>query len=147
MNSFEIERKIRTVDGIGRYFVGVFSSDKLPKKVPPYCFVANTDPSAKPGSHWCAFFVFEKWCEFFDSYGRSPNNPTLPLSFMQFIGNKPCYYNSLFLEGIFSKTCGDFCVYYIILRSTGVNFANILASFSKNRIVNDKFVTRFVEWI
>ena len=60
-----------------KQFVGVFPSDRLPKKMEHYpCgFIANTDPSAKPGTHWVAFYFPSKSeAEFFDSYGYPPEH-------------------------------------------------------------------------
>ena len=40
----------------------------------PYGFVANTDPSTEPGTHWVAFyFPSRDKGEFFDSYGYPLN--------------------------------------------------------------------------
>ena len=39
----------------------------------PCGFVANTDPSDEPGTHWIAFYFPSKQKgEFFDSYGKPP---------------------------------------------------------------------------
>jgi len=143
MNSFEIRDTIRKVPGTNRFFVGVYSSDNMPRLDPPFCFVVNTDPSFKSGSHWCAFFVTENQYEFFDSYGRSVLNATLPLEFAQYTKDRTCMCNNLFLEGILSKTCGQFCIYFIVLRCLGISYDSILKTFSRNRIVNDKIVNGF----
>lgn len=145
MNSFQITKKIRNVPGTNQFFVGVYSSDNMPHLDPPFCFIVNTQPSFKRGEHWCAFFVTKENIEFFDSYGRTVLNPSLPVEFAEYTKKRECLCNNLFLEGIFSTTCGDFCIYYIVLRCLGYSYENILRSFSRNRIVNDNIVTNFVD--
>ena len=75
MNTAEITRALEQDPITSKSFLGVFPSDKLPQPLDkhPCGFVANTDPSSKPGMHWVAFyFPSEGEGEFFDSYGRSP---------------------------------------------------------------------------
>ena len=52
----------------------MFPADHLPEKVETYScgFIANTDPSRQPGTHWATFHFPSKEGEFFDSYGQSP---------------------------------------------------------------------------
>lgn len=90
-------------------FLGVFPADKLPIFFPlkNWIFIANTDPSGKPGKHWVAFG--HKWNKdfFFDSYGK-----------------KPSYYQTIWarfdawerderdLQQLISDVCGDWCLYW-----------------------------------
>ena len=145
MNAIQIENDVRRVAGTERYFKGVYSSDNMPSSTPPYCFIVNSEPSDQPGDHWLAFWVNEDSVEFFDTYGRTPY--MFDNAFSAFLGGRKCFYNSVGLEGIFSKTCGQFSIYYICLRCLGFSFDEILNSFSSNVIVNDKFVKKFVAWI
>lgn len=147
MDSATIEDKVDKMLPPGNLFVGVFSSNTLPHREPPYCFITNTQPDNEKGEHWVAFWVEHNFVEFFDSYGRSPENSMFPETFSNFVKNKKCFYNNLILEGIFSKTCGHFCIYFIVLKSFGADFETILNTFSDSRIVNDNFVKRFVKWI
>ena len=65
-----------------KIFDGVFPADEVPKlNTFPCGFVANTDPSTEPETHWVAFyFPSREKGEFFDSYGNPLNitdlNPT-----------------------------------------------------------------------
>ena len=74
MNTVQIIYALKHDNITNKQFVGVLPSDRLSKKIThsPCCFVANMDPS--PGTHWVAFHVAEGQAEFFDSYGRSPEN-------------------------------------------------------------------------
>jgi hypothetical protein len=75
MNTYQITRALEHDPVTNKQFCGVFPSDKLPQTIEKYpCgFVANTDPSNEPGTHWIAFyFPSEERGEFFDSYGHAP---------------------------------------------------------------------------
>ena len=145
MNAIQIDNDVRRVDGTERYFRGVYSSDNMPSLTPPYCFIVNSEPSDQPGDHWLAFWVNKDSVEFFDTYGRTPY--MFDNAFTVFLRGRKCFYNSVVLEGIFSKTCGQFSIYYICLRCFGFSFDEISNSFSSNVIVNDKFVKKFVALI
>ena len=63
-------------------YLGIFAQDEIPTNLKsityPACFIANTDPCSKPGSHWVAFFLsspskidfFEGYGLWFEGYGR-----------------------------------------------------------------------------
>jgi hypothetical protein len=59
MNTFQIKHALEQDPVTRKIFCGVFPSDKLPQTIEKYpCgFVANTDPSSKPGTHWVAFYL------------------------------------------------------------------------------------------
>ena len=75
MNTAQITHAVEQDPVTSKKFCGVFPSDKLPQTIDRYpCgFVASTDPSSEPGTHWVAFyFPSEEKGEFFDSYGHAP---------------------------------------------------------------------------
>ena len=43
-----------------------------------------------------------------------------------------------------SSVCGQYCVYYVVLRSRGKDMDSIVRLFSKNKKLNDSFVDEFV---
>jgi hypothetical protein len=59
MNTFQIKHALEQDPVTRKTFCGVFPSDKLPQTIEKYpCgFVANTDQSSKPGTHWVAFYL------------------------------------------------------------------------------------------
>ena len=55
----------------GDLFLNVYSSDEFPKYVKEnQCFIINTDPKNKPGTHWIAVYKYKNkfWC--YDSFNR-----------------------------------------------------------------------------
>ena len=69
MNTLQIKRALERDTFTKKIFGGVFAADELPKTITSPCgFVANTDPSTEPGTHWVAFyFPSREKGEFFDS--------------------------------------------------------------------------------
>lgn len=58
----------------GRRFLGVFSSDKLPRRLKSrQMYIANLDPSSQPGSHWVGAYKSGNNGKIYmyDSFGRS----------------------------------------------------------------------------
>ena len=129
MNTFDIINRLKHVKG----FVGVFARDKLPpiKNVPSY-FVFNTDPSDKPGTHWIAVAVFQNRVEYFDATGKEP----VIAEYLERLGKKVLFNNHR-IQSTHSYACGFFCCQYILRRSGGESFCEILSSFSRNKLFND----------
>lgn len=146
MNSIELIHTLTNDKFAKDYFLGVFSSDHVPlsiRKVPA-CFIANTDPSWKPGGHWLAVFVdHENNVEFFDSYGQDPTEYPMISAFLRKYEDT-CKRNTVQLQSYFSSTCGQFCLYFILWRCRGVTFENIMSAFDECKETNDFLVTTFV---
>ena len=129
-------------------FQGVYPSDKLPASTSSYpaLFIGNVDTSEKSGSHWVAFyFTREREGEFFDSYGRSPSHYTP--TFTSFLDNNTSSwtFNSVQLQGFYSKVCGQYCLYFAILRCGNFSMNSIVHRFSSNKRRNDTLVRRIIE--
>ena len=133
MNSDEIDRFLRVRL---RDFDGVFSIDRLPDH--PHLLVCNTDPSDKPGRHWIAIYVDDEGRgDFFDSFGRRPSD------YLERYMNRNCLswnFNDRQLQSIVSKFCGHYCIYFCILRSSGVDMRKIVRSFNSDTGLNDVLV-------
>ena len=122
-------------------FLGTFSADKLPLRTThalPFSFIANTDPSHQPGTHWVGFFVTEEEVEVFDSYGRE----MCPL-FKRFIGSEKHICNEKQVQQFGSSVCGQYCIYYIYQRERGQSMTQILSKF-KHPDQNDAYVRDWV---
>lgn len=119
--------------------LGVFPRDKIPSRPCKYpsCFIANTDVSDKPGTHWIAYFMDSPYhTEFFDSFGHTPSTYDFSL-----IANQ-C--NSLQFQSDFSLLCGQFCIYYLYHRSRGITLPEIQTMLSSSQhLINDKKVNCF----
>lgn len=134
MDSFQIDNKLSSVPG----FLGVFPSDRLPSVTScPVSFVFNTDPANRPGRHWIAVIVLSSRVEYFDATGREPVN----MNYLRRLG-KPVLYNNYRIQSPHSYACGLFCCDFLLRRSEGETFCEILSSFSRTSLFNDFMLLR-----
>ena len=66
----------------------------------------NIDDGRMGGSHWTCFIVKDKKSYYFDSFGGQPDN---------FLLNqlpKPIIYHNYKIQGINSRLCGSYCLYF-----------------------------------
>ena len=106
MNTLQLKRALERDTFTKKIFGGVFAADELPKTFDtfPYGFVANTDPSTEPGTHWVAFyFPSRDKGEFFDSYGYPPEH-------YGFESYKIETWNKYKLQSSWSNVCGQYCI-------------------------------------
>jgi len=128
---------------IRRYFGGVCPRDRLPLYVrdQPKIFIVNTDPLEKPGEHWIAVWM-DVIGEHFDSIGKKPEKDFEHFLILNSVNYK---YNDRKVQSSYSKTCGQFCLFYCYHRCRGYCFEEILAMFSDNLLDNEIKVVRFYE--
>lgn len=146
MNSSEISAILNSHPGIKKTFMGVYPADMLPinaKTAKPGFYIANTDPHFKAGEHWVAFYIPSNPktspMEYWDSYGFKP--PEILTYFLN-----PIYMrNTKFIQHPFSSTCGQYCIYYILKRYTGLSMEEIVSFFSVDTLENDVIVNQTVE--
>ncbi len=82
MNTQQIKRALEHNPKTVKRFCGVFAADQLPKSLStfPCGFVANTDPSTEPGTHWVVFhFPTTKLVNFLIVMDNNPNITMNPL--------------------------------------------------------------------
>lgn len=144
MNTREINRILRQHPVTKNIFKGVFPCDSIPNQInPPFALVCNTDPSTKPGEHWVAMFVTSSGQgEYFDSYGISP----LRVEFKTFLQKKCTRFrwNKIRFQSDSTSVCGQYCIFYLLLRSGGLSIEEIAAKLPKDEFVSDCFVS---EWV
>jgi hypothetical protein len=120
MNTAQITHALEQDPVTSKKFCGVLPSDKLPQTIDRYpCgFVANTDPSSEPGTHWVAFhFPWEEKGEFLDSYGHA--RQYYRKSFGDFLKSRAWDFNRHKLQSAWSDVCGQYCLFYLSHRAGG----------------------------
>ena len=128
-----------------KFYRGTFPEDEDFHFNAPYCVVTNCDSHNGPGTHWNGWFVTKSIIFFFDTYGRSPRDSSLPRSYSLFVKNRKIVYNRKIVEGIFSNTCGQFCIYVLYQLCKGYQWRNIIDSFVGDTSVNEQKVRQFVQ--
>ncbi|RWS21149.1 hypothetical protein B4U80_07887 [Leptotrombidium deliense] len=123
MKTEEIHRALKNVE----HYAGVHPRNHLPEAQRNITFVANTDTCLEKGTHWVAIYVKNNTAEYFDSFGLPP----LTKDFVSFLNNYALWsYNTVTIQDVDSKKCGDFCIAFVKQRSKGVKYSNFIKSFS-----------------
>lgn len=125
-------------------FKGVFARDELPRDLTfPTCFIINTQKRSQEGAHWLAFFYNKNgFCNFFDSYGRSPTHFGLD----QYLNetSKGWNWNRKRIQGN-SSYCGHYCLLFLYFscRNQSLKF---FTKFSDNVNLNDKLIKSLIDY-
>ena len=128
-------------------FRGIYSSNELmasPRALgwptqPPHTFMVNTDSSNLPGKHWIALYISaDGRGEVMDSYGLLP--PTPVQRWLNEHTRRGWIYNRYLLQPPESDSCGQFCVDYLIRRSSTDSMNRVLAPFTANLLANERSV-------
>ena len=129
MNTSQLLHCVKQDHTLSKYFIGVFACDTIPK-TSTGCYIFNTDPIAKPGTHWQARFTeTDGAVEQFDSYGRPSQTDS---------------YNLKRIQGPLSSSCGQYCLYYLCHKARGRRMKEIVNDFSTDYVLNDLCVTEFI---
>ena len=128
------------------YFGGVLAINQLPLCVDTYpkLYIINTDPIELPGKHWVAVCI-DDTPEFFDSMGKPPSHYGNNIEYFM-LNNSICnnyMYNSMQIQSYNSDLCGQYCIYYCMLKHMGYSIHQIVHRFNSNLIANDHIVYRF----
>lgn len=143
MDNVQIERALRSDPLINETFVGVFAADKLPQhKEFPGGYIANTEVSTNSGQHWVSFYYTGNTLECFDSFGTNPANYSHHLN--SWINGDFQVIQSEVLQSNDSTVCGQYCMFFILLKSYNYSYEDFLSVFRKDTKYNDLFVCRFI---
>ena len=128
-STIELEALAKQFPALRRYFIGVFSIDTLPTKIPSYpaALIINSDPSHLPGQHWVALFLESKAiAEYFDPYGLSPIDDIFKFSKRV---SRTLIFNKWWIQHPVSSNCGLYCIYFLVARTGGVKFEDFIHYF------------------
>ena len=148
MNSKQLRWILSNDKVTSRNFKGVYALDEI-KHIQqisfPSAYVFNLDPSYKPGVHWVAVYIDRKGRpEYFDSFGRPPSR-----EIKDFLCTyaESWNYNDVPVQELYSTTCGQFVVFYIYQRCSGLILKSILRKYfnPQAKIMNDVLVRDFVK--
>ena len=122
--NFEIQRYYENE----RIFIGVYSRNRLPKKIKDGAYVINLDGYEDVGTHWIALFCNKNEIVYFDSFGVEH----VPEEIKEFIGNKNIITNIFQVQTNNSVMCGYFCIGFIDFMRAGKNLTDFTNLFSPN---------------
>ena len=129
MDSLELQHIVNQLGALKRIFKGIYSSNNLPAHVYQYpsAYICNTDPVGTRGRHWVAFwFTNARECEFYDSFGKRPEEYSPNMR--DFIDRNAyvCIYNNAQLQNKDAMTCGFHVLFYLYFRCKGVSMIDIV---------------------
>ena len=148
MNSRELRWILSNDKDTSRNFKVVYALDEIvhiKQKSFPSAYVFNLDPSCKPGSQWVAVYIDRKGRpEYFDSFTYQP-----PREIKDFLYTcaESWNYNHVPVQELYSTTCGQFVVFYIYQRCSGLTLESIIRKYFKPhaKIMNNVLVKDFVK--
>ena len=140
MNTLQLERILKRT--CKNDFCGVFARDQLPDLTTfPAFIIANTDESARPGTHWIATYVSPNQGEYFDSYGQDVHQ-----DFVDYMNTYCTRWtrNEKQLQSVISSFCGYYYLFYIYMRHrNALNINEICNIFTRDTSLNDAIVHKF----
>ena len=148
MNSQQLRWILSNDKVTSRNFKGVYALDEIKhikQIIFPSAYVFNLDPSYKPGVHWVAVYIDREGLpEYLDSFGRPP-----PREIIDFLCTyaESWNYNHVPVQELYSTTFGQFVVFYIYQRCSGLTLKSILRKYFNPhaKIMNDVLVRDFVK--
>ena len=161
LNNVQLDH-LATADAILKpYFYATVASDRLPRrpiKKEPRGYIVNTDPHYRVGRHWLVLWTHSgNVCEVMDSYALPLESyeTTEPLQDWLKSQLKYIIYNGQALQSMYSKSCGDYALFYLKDRARGQSMNEFLRRFSKHDYVNNdhkvgqmlqKLIQKELEW-
>ena len=141
MNTSQLECCIKCDEILTARVIGIFALDRIPNVPIHYGLIVNTDKSTTPGQHWYAIFDGHGHVEFFDSYGRPPEENSVHI--LKWIREtaKTWNFNQKQLQSNYSTVCGLHCLLYLRFKCLGGTMEEFTSLFDNSDFfVNDSFV-------
>lgn len=142
LNNIQLDTLAKHHPSLGQYFYGTVACDELPKrpdKNKPRGYIVNTDPRELPGRHWIALWTKDNLCEVMDSYALPLDvyETAQPLQHWLTKHWKYVVFNGRSLQSLYSKSCGDYSLFYLIDRAEGKTTQDFLKRFKQYDYVNN----------
>ena len=150
LNTIQIDAILKQNVYTRKYYYGTMPSCRainLPKRQ-KFAFITNVDNHSAGGTHWTAWFSIAGHVYFFDSFGRSPLDPSFPHVYRDILLNfKSFSYSSSQIQSKRSFTCGYFCIYFVLNFSLGLDMKEMVSDYTENTQENDIIVLRIIKSI
>ena len=142
LNNVQLDHLARSQPSLKPHFYGTVPCDRLPESPDqegPVGYIVNTDPEGYPGRHWIALWTYDNVCEIMDSYALPLESylTTIPLQAWLDKHWKYLVRNGQSLQSLYSQSCGDYALFYLIDRSLGRSMTQFLNRFDKRDYVHN----------
>jgi hypothetical protein len=142
LNNVQLDYLAKGHPSLGPHFYGTRPCDRLPQKPDkkgPVGYIVNTDPQGQPGRHWIALWTHDNVCEVLDSYAipLETYRTTQPLQAWLDRHWKYVVSNGQSLQSLYSQSCGDYALMFLIDRAEGNTMNTFLNRFEKHDYVQN----------
>ena len=142
LNNVQLDRLADSQPTLKPYFYGTRPCDRLPSSPDtqgPVAYIVNTDRQGQPGRHWLGLWTQDGVCEILDSYALplETYQTTAPLQAWLHKHWDIVIPNSQSLQSIYSQSCGDYALFFLIDRSRGKSMKEFLNRFDKRDYVHN----------
>ena len=121
-----------------KHFRGIYSRDRLPKKIRKECGIINLDDITGPGTHWVCYRNLDggrhspqnppaAWSgviEYFDPFGLIMPNEVL--DYFHTGSGKRIVYSMDEIQNRNTVLCGYWCLYYLFERQRGTSILDVI---------------------
>ena len=150
LNTAQIDTILKENIYTKRYYYRTLPSCRavhLPKRR-KFAFITNVDHHSSGGTHWTAWYSISDHVYFFDSFGRSPEDPSFPHVYRDILLNfKSFTYFNKQIQSTSSYTCGYFCTHFILNFCLGLDMKSFESDYSDNMKENDLIVLKIIKSI
>ena len=131
LNNVQLDRLADSQPTLKPYFDGTVPCNRLPSspdKKGPVAYIVNTDQEGQPGRHWLALWTCDDKCEVLDSYALplETYQTTQPLQRWLDQHWKIVIQSSQSLQSLYSRSCGDYALFFLVDRSQGKSMNEFL---------------------
>ena len=150
LNNVQLDYLAKADPKLSQVFYGTVACDHLPSLVNqegPTAYIVNTDPHDEPRKHWIALWTQDNVCEILDSYAMPLEvyKTTEPLTEWLNRHYKYQVASRKTLQLVFSQSCGDYVLMFLVLKARGRSMQDFLSLFpGKDYVSNDRKVGRWL---
>ena len=105
---------------------GIYSRDRLPKKIRKECGIINLDDIQGPGTHWVCYRNLDSVVEYFDPFGLIMPNEALKYFNTASPYGKQIVYSIDEIQNRNTVLCGYWCLYYLLERQRGTSILDVI---------------------
>lgn len=146
LNNHQLDYLAQADPKLCQMFYQTVPCDRLPSVVNregPTAYIVNTDPHNKPGKHWIALWTQDNVCEVLDSYALPLEEYKTTGPMIEWLDRhyKFQVHSGKTLQSVFSQSCGDYALMFLVLKARGASMQHFLNLFSsKDFVSNDRKV-------
>jgi hypothetical protein len=94
----------------------------------PISIIVNLEDSSQRGSHWCLLFADDKQKIYYSSFGDPP--PVEAIQFLKSLDDRKIMSSDTQIQSFGTSHCGELCMHILYHLNKGVNFEDIILSFT-----------------